>query len=76
MKVLAVYPEIQKKMRNKIADILETRDNLSCNNSITLADRESLPYIEAFIEELLRHASLAPLCLPHGTMKVNTCGKS
>ena len=51
--VLAHYPDIQHRVRNEV-------DQLGCR-AVTLADRDKLPYTQAFILEVLRNSSIASL---------------
>ena len=54
------YPEIQDRLR---ADITNTIGN---DRLPRMSDIKHLPYVEAFILETLRVASVAPLGVPHG----------
>ena len=55
-------PEIQKKMADDIIKVLGKREP-------RLKDRQSLPYIEAAILEVLRYTTILPLNIPHYTTK-------
>ena len=59
---LAVYPEVQNKIRKHLTDILGT-------NLPTLDDLSSLPYMEASIAEVQRIRSVVPVGIPHGTLE-------
>lgn len=53
------YPDIQERLHSEIGKVFS-------NNSLpTLDDRQKLPYVEAFIHEVLRYANIVPLSLPH-----------
>lgn len=52
------HPEIQKKAQEEI-DSVVGKDRLP-----TLSDRDSLPYVECVIKEVLRFAAVAAL-MPH-----------
>ena len=45
---MALYPEVQKKARQELEEVLG-KDQLP-----TTKDRENLPYIDAFIKEVMR----------------------
>ncbi|CAE7159548.1 unnamed protein product [Rhizoctonia solani] len=53
------YPEAQKLAQKEIDEVLG-KDRLP-----TLADRDSLPYVEALYKEVLRWQPLGPLGVPH-----------
>ncbi|NWH76579.1 CP1A5 protein, partial [Piaya cayana] len=56
---LVTYPDIQKRIQKELDQTIgqERRPRLS--------DRGTLPYTEAFILEVFRHASFVPFTLPH-----------
>ncbi|KAI0049998.1 cytochrome P450 [Auriscalpium vulgare] len=56
---LTIYPEAQRKAQAEI-DAVVGSDRLP-----TFADRASLPYVEALVNEVLRWGTVAPLGLPH-----------
>ncbi|XP_068220852.1 cytochrome P450 2L1-like [Palaemon carinicauda] len=56
---LAKYPEIQKRVQKEI-DSVVPRDELP-----SLEHRDRLPYVDAFIHEVMRVSSVAPLGGPH-----------
>ncbi|KAM8804614.1 cytochrome P450 1A4-like [Eudromia elegans] len=60
---LAMYPDIQKRIQEELDRTIgqERRPRLS--------DRNSLPYMEAFILEMFRHSSFLPFTIPHCTTK-------
>ena len=65
--VLTAKPEIQKKAREEVDQVLGSRIP-------TLKDRESMPYFQALLEEVLRNAVIAP-GVPHKAMEDATiCG--
>ena len=51
------FPEVQKKCFEEI------QRNVGCDRMICLEDKTKLPYMEATIMEILRHADVAPLSL-------------
>ncbi|XP_069810814.1 cytochrome P450 1B1 [Dendropsophus ebraccatus] len=55
------YPEIQKKMQYEVDKVIG-RDRLPC-----VDDQSSLPYIMAFLYELMRFSSFVPVTIPHAT---------
>ncbi|XP_018325317.1 methyl farnesoate epoxidase-like [Agrilus planipennis] len=57
------YPEIQKKVQDELDEVLGR------NRSPTPQDRLKLPYTEAVIMEIQRICSVAPLAVPHRTMR-------
>ncbi|MBN3289571.1 CP1A1 protein, partial [Polypterus senegalus] len=56
---LSLYPEIQKKIHEEI-DM-----NVDKEHGPRLSDKSKLPYVEAFILEVLRHSSFVPFTIPH-----------
>ncbi|XP_039629110.1 cytochrome P450 1A1 [Polypterus senegalus] len=60
---LSLYPEIQKKIHEEI-DM-----NVDKEHGPRLSDKSKLPYVEAFILEVLRHSSFVPFTIPHCTTK-------
>ncbi|KAI0202311.1 cytochrome P450 [Astrocystis sublimbata] len=56
---MTIYPEIQKRSQEEIDRVIGN-DRLP-----TMADRESLPYINAVVKETLRWHPVAPMGLPH-----------
>lgn len=56
---LMKYEDIKKRLQSDI-------DNVIADNHFpNLGDKARLPYVEAFIMEVLRIANIAPLALPH-----------
>ena len=53
------FPGIQNRLRTDIESVVP------CNRSPQLGDKEKLPYVEAFIMEVLRFSNIAPLAIPH-----------
>ncbi|XP_070581547.1 cytochrome P450 1A1-like [Ptychodera flava] len=60
---MILYPEVQDKAQQEI-DAVIGRDRPPA-----FTDRRNLPYVDSLIYELLRHATLAPLSMPHATIK-------
>ena len=57
------YPDVQAKMREEIDAVIGT------GRLPELADRPSMPYTEAVMQEVLRMACVAPFGLPHANTK-------
>ena len=55
------YPNVQSRVQRELDDVVG-RSRLPI-----LADRPSLPYTEATIQEIMRYGSIAPLGAPHYT---------
>lgn len=53
MVYLAQYPEVQRRLHNEMQTALTAPP--------TLADRGKLPYCQAFVNEVLRHAPITPV---------------
>ncbi|KAG2119058.1 cytochrome P450 [Suillus discolor] len=62
---MTLFPDVQKKAQAEI-DAVVGPDRLPC-----LADRTSLPYIEALAKEVLRWSVVTPLGFPHGVSEDN-----
>lgn len=58
---MALHPKVQEKAREEIHRVVGT------NRLPTIDDKESLPYINALLLEVLRWHPVAPLGLPHMT---------
>lgn len=58
---MTLFPEAQKKAHYEIDEVIG-RDRLP-----TLSDRQSLPYVNALVKEVLRWHPVGPMCLPHTT---------
>ncbi|KAL4249483.1 cytochrome P450 family protein [Abortiporus biennis] len=58
---MALYPEVQSKAQEEI-DWVVGSDRLP-----DFSDRESLPYVEALLKEVLRWFTTGPLAVPHVT---------
>ncbi|XP_025107692.1 cytochrome P450 1A1-like [Pomacea canaliculata] len=59
--LMAAYPDVQEKVFREIEMVV------GLNRYPSLADRSSLPMVEATIYEVFRFASPVPLALPHAT---------
>ncbi|XP_076048586.1 cytochrome P450 2L1-like isoform X1 [Oratosquilla oratoria] len=57
--LMAVNPDVQTKVQAEI-DAAVPRDRVP-----NLNDRKNLQYLEAMLNEVHRHASFIPLCIPH-----------
>ena len=58
---MVAYPHIQGKIQQELDDVIGQ------NQTISYEDRHKLPYTEACIHEILRHAPLFPITIPHST---------
>merc|ERR1712156_1002237 len=56
------YPKVQEKIHKEIDDVLD-------GNEPSLEDRVRLPYTDACIMEIQRLGSIAPMAVPHRTLK-------
>ena len=56
---MALYPDVQKKVRAEIEELLGR------NRLPSMQDKVNLPYTEAVIQEISRLGSIAPLSVPH-----------
>src|SRR5882762_3689096 len=54
------YPELQKRMRNEVESVLGDRMPVQ-------EDKNSLPFVSAFISECMRYRPIAPMVPPHKT---------
>lgn len=61
--ILAKYPEIQVRLRQEV-DRVVARSRLP-----SIEDQQQLPYVMAFIYEVMRFTSFVPLTIPHSTTK-------
>lgn len=59
--ILMRYPEIQKRLHDEVCQVVD-RTRLP-----TIEDQARLPYVMAFIYEVMRFASFIPLTIPHST---------
>ncbi|CAH1243936.1 CYP1A1 [Branchiostoma lanceolatum] len=59
--LLAAHPEVQEKLAAELDSVVD-RDRQP-----VLADRASLPYMDATINEILRFGIVAPTAIPHAT---------
>lgn len=64
MVYLAQYPEVQRRLQDEMRDRLKAPP--------TLADRSKLPYCQAFVNEVLRHAPITPIPAAQYKAKDNT----
>ncbi|KAG1749707.1 cytochrome P450 [Suillus paluster] len=62
---MTLYPDVQKKAQAEI-DAVVGPDRLP-----SFADRESLPYTEALVKEVLRWNAVVPTCVPHRVTEDN-----
>jgi len=56
--ILAVYPDIQKRIQQEIDNVIGKE------RSPKFSDRNQMPYLQAFMWELWRFRSIAPINLP------------
>lgn len=64
---MSISPEVQRKAQEEIDRVIG-KDRLP-----TLADRPSLPYIDAIVKEVLRWHPVAPMGLPHTSTADDVC---
>ena len=66
---MAVFPEVQAKVHQEIENVIgrETKPRYE--------DRSNLPYLEATINEILRHSSIINATAPHKVLSDTTIGK-
>lgn len=55
------YPDIQKKLQDEVDKVVD-RSRLA-----TMDDQSRLPYVMAFIQEVMRFTSFVPVTIPHST---------
>ncbi|XP_021364056.1 cytochrome P450 2J2-like isoform X2 [Mizuhopecten yessoensis] len=55
------YRDIQDRLRQEIDQVIGR------SRMPSISDKQNMPFFEAFIVEVLRHANIAPLALPHGS---------
>ncbi|XP_061670707.1 cytochrome P450 1A1 [Syngnathoides biaculeatus] len=60
---LVAYPEIQERL------FQELKNKVGLHRTPILSDKANLPFLEAFILEILRHSSFLPFTIPHCTTK-------
>nr|Q92100.1 RecName: Full=Cytochrome P450 1A1; AltName: Full=CYPIA1 [Pleuronectes platessa]CAA52010.1 cytochrome P450IA1 [Pleuronectes platessa] len=60
---LVAHPEIQERLYQEI------EDKVGLDRMPLLSDKPNLPFLEAFILEILRHSSFLPFTIPHCTTK-------
>ncbi|XP_072534409.1 cytochrome P450 1B1 [Salminus brasiliensis] len=59
--VLVRYPDIQKRLQEEVDKVVDR------NHLPTIEDQKHLPYVVAFIYEVMRFTSFVPLTIPHCT---------
>ncbi|XP_013398640.1 cytochrome P450 2J2-like [Lingula anatina] len=66
---LVCYPEIQRELHKEIMQVIDNGRRPS------LQDKPHLPYVQAFISEMMRVVNIAPTSVPHVTQdEVELCG--
>nr|XP_060611513.1 cytochrome P450 1A5-like [Anolis sagrei ordinatus] len=60
---IVIHPDVQKKIQEEIDEVIGRA------RKPRLSDRPLMPYTEAFILEVFRHASFNPFTIPHCTTK-------
>jgi len=65
LNIMLHYPDVYEMIKTEINDKLNERSAEDSSHPITLADRGSMPYMQAAILELLRYVSIAPFSVPH-----------
>ncbi|KAF7545642.1 hypothetical protein G7046_g9514 [Stylonectria norvegica] len=66
---LIVHPDVQKKARNELEDLIGVDQNGDLLRLPTFDDRPHLRYLEYIIQETTRWAPLSPLGVPHATIQ-------
>ena len=64
---LIQYPEIQERLFDEIHDTWGSR-------TPTLTEKESTPYLSAFLEEVMRYCPLTFFAVPHSNYADTTLG--
>ncbi|XP_055358473.1 cytochrome P450 1B1 isoform X2 [Betta splendens] len=59
--ILAKYPEVQTRLQQEVDKVVD-RSRLP-----TIEDQARLPYVAAFVHEMMRFTSFTPLTIPHST---------
>ncbi|XP_068597103.1 cytochrome P450 1B1 [Brachionichthys hirsutus] len=59
--IMVRYPEVQARLQREV-DRVVTRSRLP-----SIEDQAELPYVMAFIHEVMRYTSFVPLTIPHST---------
>ncbi|RXG56321.1 cytochrome P450 2L1 [Armadillidium vulgare] len=65
---LVTFPEIQEKVHKEIDSILPN------GTLVTIEDKSKLPYMEAFLTEVLRYSTLIPNGVPHTVLEDTKLG--
>jgi steroid 17alpha-monooxygenase/17alpha-hydroxyprogesterone aldolase len=68
MYYLVKYPDVQERLQHELDDVI------GGIRAPEWDERQRLPYLEAFITEVLRHCSVMPLGIPHQAMCDSTIG--
>lgn len=66
---LAFFPEVQAKIHRHLDDVI------GLDRRPRLKDKNSLPYLEATITEIMRHSSFVYTTIPHRVRSDTTLGK-
>lgn len=64
---MTIYPEMQRKAQDEIDRVL------GAGRHPKVADRASLPYIDAVVKEVLRWHPVAPMGIPHMSIGDDIC---
>ncbi|KAI4886234.1 hypothetical protein NFI96_023518 [Prochilodus magdalenae] len=59
--VLVRYPDIQKRLQEEVEKVVDR------NHLPTIEDQSRLPYVMAFIYEVMRFTTFIPVTIPHST---------
>jgi steroid 17alpha-monooxygenase/17alpha-hydroxyprogesterone aldolase len=65
---LIKYPDVQERLQRELDDVIGS------NRPPKWAERQELPYLQAFLAEALRSSSVMPLGIPHQAMCDSTIG--
>uniref|UniRef100_H2YGB8 Uncharacterized protein n=2 Tax=Ciona savignyi TaxID=51511 RepID=H2YGB8_CIOSA len=61
---MAAFPQYQQKIRDEVSRVVAPKGQITLRHH-----GDECPYVQAWIYEVLRHTSLAPILLPHYTTK-------
>ena len=61
---MAHHPSVQRKLHAEVDSVIGD------SRQVNLEDRQSLPYVTAFISEVQRHAAVVPFSVRHASLQV------
>ena len=59
---MAMYPDIQREAQKELDRVI------GANRLPEFDDRDSLPYLNALLKEVMRWHTIAPIAVPHSTV--------